>query len=61
MSMADRELFADDAESEGRVNRAAEEDQFFKTLLEEVFNLEPEHEQFNAAARVLREEKPSHE
>jgi len=60
MSLADRELFADDAEVEERADQAAEEDHFFKTLLEGMFDLEAEHEQFEAAARVLRENVDSH-
>jgi hypothetical protein len=59
MYLAEREFFADDAEIEERVNQA-EEDRFFKTLLEEMSNLEAEHEQFEATAKVLRENVDHH-
>ena len=60
MDMADRKPFADDAEIEERVNQTAEEDRFFKTLLEEMSNLDAEHEQFEATAKVMRENVDDH-
>ena len=60
MDMAGRKHPADDAEIDERVNQTVEEDRFFKTLLEEMSNLETEHEQFEATAKVLRDNVDHH-